>query len=122
MSQNANRGFDKNSIFSALYRNRVVLSKGNATVINLSIGFFIISFLCAPWLVIIGGIVALAMGYRFSFTKNSPDFGGSIDDLVQNAAGKVKGVVNSFRQEDSAQSEASEPQGADVQDTGADIH
>jgi hypothetical protein len=117
MSQNTNHnGFDKNSIFSVLYRNRVVISKGTVTVVNLSILFTMISFLCAPWLVIIGAIVALVMGYRFSFEKNSPDFGGSIDDIVQNAAGKVKGVVDSFTKD------KDEPQEGEAWNGEEDVH
>ena len=100
MNQNSTQvNFDKNSIFSFLYRNRVVASKGGVTIVNLSIVFFILAVLCAPWLVLIGAIVAFALGYRFSFEKNSADFGGTIDDIVQNAAGKVKGVVEGFTKE-----------------------
>ena len=100
MNQNTNQNsFDKNSIFSFLYRNRVVVSKGNVPIVNLSVIFFVLSVLCAPWLVIIGVIVALALGYRFSFEKNSADFGGTIDDLVQNAAVNVKSAVEGFTKE-----------------------
>ena len=100
MNQNSTQiNFDKNSIFSFLYRNRVVVSKADVTIVNLSIVFFILAVLCAPWLVLIGVIVAFALGYRFSFEKNSADFGGSIDDLVQNAAGKVKSAVEGFIKE-----------------------
>ena len=100
MTQNTNQiNLDKNSIFSFLYRNRVVVTKGNVTVMNLSIVFFIFSILCAPWLVVIGSILALVLGYRFSYQRKSADFGGSLDDLVQNAAGKVKSAVGSFTTE-----------------------
>jgi len=100
MNQNTNPiKLDKNSVFSFLYRNRVVVSKGDVTVVNLAIVFFILSVLCAPWLVAIGAIVALVLGYRFSYEKNSADFGGSFDDLVQNAAGKVKSAVEGFTKE-----------------------
>ena len=70
MNQNTNNS-DKNSIFSFLYRNRVVVSKENMTIANLSITFSLFSLLCTPWLVVIGAVVALVLGYRFSMEKNS---------------------------------------------------
>ena len=96
MSQN---NFDKNSVFSFLYRNRIVVSKGNVTIVNLSAIFSLLSLLCAPWFVVIGVIVALVLGYRFSMDKNSADFGGSFDAMVKNAAGNVKSAVESITQE-----------------------
>jgi len=96
MTENTNRGLDKNNLFSFLYRTRVKVFKGDLPIVNLSLLFFILSLLSAAWLVVIGSIVGLIMGYRFEMEKNSPDFGGSFRNMVQGAAGNVKNAVDSF--------------------------
>ena len=92
MDQSASR--DKR-FFSVLYRTRFRASKNGETVINLSLLFSIIALLSAPWLVILGVIAALAMGYRFSFDKNGLGFEQNFDDVVRNAAGHVRQAVDS---------------------------
>ena len=86
------------SLFSFLYRTRVKVSKDSVSILNLSLTFMLLSLLFAPWLVIIGGIVALVMGYRFNIARNDPSFTDSFDNMVQQAAGNVKSAVNSFTQ------------------------
>ena len=85
-----NRGF-----FSILYRTRFRASKDGQTVVNLSMLFSIIALLSAPWLVILGLLAALVMGYRFSIDKNGLGFEQSFDDVVKNAAIHVKETVES---------------------------
>ena len=87
---NRDKGF-----FSVLYRTRFRASKNGETVVNLSVLFSIIALLSAPWLVIIGLIAAVAMGYRFSIDPNGLGFEQSFDDVVRNAAQNVKGAVDS---------------------------
>lgn len=84
------RGF-----FSVLYRTRFRASKNGQTVVNLSMLFSIIALLSAPWLVILGLLAALVMGYRFSIDKNGLGFEQSFDDVVKNAAINVKETVES---------------------------
>ncbi|MCL1855494.1 MAG: DUF4342 domain-containing protein [Clostridia bacterium] len=84
------------SVFSFLYRTRVKVLKGSTTIMNLSLLFALVSLLFAPWLVIIGFVVALVLGYRFSITRNDPGFAESIQNVVQQAAGNVKSAVDSF--------------------------
>lgn len=92
---NTNNTNGKSNFFSFLYRNRVIVKKGDITIVNLSLLFAVISVLTAPWLVLGGFIAALALGYRFSFMKNSPDFCGDFNEVVKDAAGNVKSVVDS---------------------------
>lgn len=95
MSENTNTNTNtKSNVFSFLYRNRIIVRKDETVIVNLSLIFSIISLLCAPWLVVGGFIAALALGYRFSFVKNSPDFNGDFDAVVKDAAGHVKAAVD----------------------------
>ncbi|MCE5344112.1 MAG: DUF4342 domain-containing protein [Eubacteriales bacterium] len=81
--------------FSILYRTRFRVSKNGETVVNLSMLFSIIALLSAPWLVILGLLAALAMGYRFSVDHNGLGFEQNFDDVVRGAAGNVKHVLES---------------------------
>ena len=96
MSGNTSNGINGNNLFSFLYRTRVKAAKGNVTIVNLSLLFSVLSLLLAPWVVVIGVIVALVLGYRFSFEKNAADFGGTFQSVVKDAAGNVKEAVESF--------------------------
>lgn len=88
-TRNRDKGF-----FSVLYRTRFRASKNGETVVNLSLLFSIIALLSAPWLVILGLLAALVMGYRFSIDPDGLGFEQSFDDVVRNAATNVKQVVD----------------------------
>ena len=94
-TNNTTSNTKSNGIFSVLYRTRLTVTKDGATILNLSMLFSIISLLSAPWLVIIGGVVALAMGYRFAIDRNGLGFDQSFDSVIRNAAGNVKSAVES---------------------------
>ena len=83
-----------NGFFTTLYRTRFKVAKGDATVLNLSVLFSVISLLSAPWLVVIGLIVALVLGYRFSIDRNGLGFQESFDGVVKNAASNIKQTVD----------------------------
>ena len=85
-----------NSVFSFLYRTRVKIFKGSTAIMNLSLLFTLLSLIFAPWLVVIGSVAALVLGYRFSFTRNDPTFSDSFQSVVHQAAGNVKNAVDSF--------------------------
>jgi hypothetical protein len=89
-TQHCNGGF-----FSVLYRTRFRASKNGETVVNLSLLFSLIALLSAPWLVILGFLAALMMGYRFAVVPNGAGFEPNFDDVVRNAAGNVKHAVDS---------------------------
>ncbi len=93
MDNNTNTNNGKTGLFSLLYRTRIMIKKGESTIVNLSVLFSIIALLCAPWLVIIGAIVALALGYRFSIQRNAEGFAKDFEHVVKDAADNVKNVV-----------------------------
>ena len=84
----------KNSIFSFLYCNRIKVNKDSTPILNLSLVFCILAVLTAPWLVVIGVIVALVLGYTFGYERNATGFSGDFDAVVKNAAGNVRSVVD----------------------------
>lgn len=85
-----------NNVFSVLYRTRVKVQKDDTPILNLSLIFSIIAVCSAPWLAVIGLVVALVLGYRFSIERNAAEFSGSFQDVVNSAAVNVKGAVSSF--------------------------
>ena len=105
MNQNQCQAHQSSSVFSFLYRTRVKIAKGSVSIVNLSLIFMLLSLLVAPWLVVIGCIVALVMGYRFSITRNDPSFTESFNNVVQQATGHVKNAVDNFSQKSSRDTE-----------------
>lgn len=98
MSQNQQT--NANGIFSFLYHTRVKVMKADTTIVNLSVLFSLVSLLCAPWLVIIGAVVALLLGYRFSIVKKAEGFSENWDSVVHKGAEQVKNVVEQFGRND----------------------
>ena len=80
----------RNNWFSVLYRTRVKVCKEQTPILNLSLIFSLLAVATAPWLVVAGLIIALALGYRFSIEKNAPQFSGDFDEVVRDAAQNVK--------------------------------
>ena len=62
-----------NNVFSVLYRTRVKVQKDDTPILNLSLIFSIIAVCSAPWLAVIGLVVALVLGYRFSIERNAAE-------------------------------------------------
>jgi len=89
-----------NNIFSKLYRTRIKVTKDHTPVINLSLLFSLVALILAPHLVIIGAIVAMVLGYRFSIQKDAPEFSGNLKEVVDDAAENVKDAVRSFTGKD----------------------
>lgn len=89
------------NIFSFLYRTRIKVDKGSTPILNLSLIFSILAVCTAPWLAVIGLVVALVLGYRFSIQRNSSDFNGDFDEIVKNAASNVKSTVDTVINNDS---------------------
>lgn len=81
--------------FSTLYRTRIKIHKNDTPILNLSLAFAILAVLSAPWLVVAGFVIALALGYRFSYQKNAPEFDADLDEVVRSAARNVKNAVDS---------------------------
>lgn len=91
--ENNTRNSNNSGFFGLLYRTRIVITKGETTILNLSLLFSILSLLFAPWLVVIGAIVALVMGYKFAINRNAPEFDKDFEHVVKDAASNVKQVV-----------------------------
>ena len=64
-----------NNVFSVLYRTRVKVQKDDTPILNLSLIFSIIAVCSAPWLAVIGLVVALVLGYRFSIERKAAFIG-----------------------------------------------
>ena len=79
------------------YRARVKLRRNDTPILNISALFAALSLLISPHLVIVGAIVALILGYKFSFDKHDHAFDGeNLEKTVRNAAENVKHSVNDF--------------------------
>ena len=85
---------NRNRMFSYLYRNRVKIHKGTTTIANLSFFFMLLLLVIAPWLAVIGLILSLALGYRFSIEKNAPHFSGDPDEVIRDAKRNVQNMMN----------------------------
>ena len=84
-----------------LYRSRLKIHKDNTPIINISVLFAAACLLFAPHLTIVGIIISMILGYRFSFTKMDESFSAdSLEKMVrsaaQNAKTSVSSVVQSF--------------------------
>ncbi|MDD3335063.1 MAG: DUF4342 domain-containing protein [Eubacteriales bacterium] len=84
-----------NNIFSFLYRTRVKVTKQETPIMNLSIIFTALVVFSAPWVAVIGLIIALIMGYRFSIERDAAGFSGDFQEVVKDAASNVKATVDS---------------------------
>ena len=109
-SGNGRRG---GNILNRLYRIRIVVKKGEVTIVNISALFMIFACMMAFWVPAIGIIVALALGYRVSMDKGGQDFSNdSFENMVKNASDNVKktvqAVVSEFESKDSAETETAE--------------
>lgn len=92
--------------FDFLYRMRLIVTRKDLTILNLSALFVIVEMIFAPHLCIFGLIVALVLGYHVTVKSNSPDFAeDSLEDMVHNAAKNVQENVRSFTQQFSSESE-----------------
>lgn len=95
-----NHEANTSGIFSFLYQTRLQVKKGQTTIINLSFIFSLACLLLAPWLVVIGAVAALALGYRFSILRRAEGFSESWNSVVHSATDQVKGAVEQFGRND----------------------
>lgn len=97
------------NIFTFLYRTRLKVNKGSVPVVNLSLLFCLIVLFFAPWILVVGGIMSLVLGYRFGIERNSKDFGESFDSVIKNAAGNAKSTVYTMASEITGKNGAEQP-------------
>jgi len=105
----------KNSIFSFLYCNRVKVSKGSTPILNLSLVFCILALLTAPWLVVIGAVAALVLGYKFGYERDAAAFSGDFDAMVKTVTGNVRSVVDNVSEKPAEVREDSDDSSADAE-------
>jgi hypothetical protein len=96
----ANIDINKSSVMNFLhkcYRARIKVRKADTVILNISTIFAALSLLISPHLVIVGVIVCLVLGYKFSFDKHDHAFDGeNLERTVRHAAENVKSTVNDF--------------------------
>jgi len=79
------------------YRARVKIRREDTSILNVSALFAALAVLISPHLVIVGAIIALVLGYKFSFDKHDHAFDGeNLERTVRSAAENVKSSVNDF--------------------------
>ena len=79
------------------FRARVKVRRENTRILNISALFAALTLLISPHIVVIGAIIALVLGYKFSFDKHDHAFDGeNLERTVRNAAENVKTSVNDF--------------------------
>lgn len=79
------------------FRARVKIRREDTPILNVSALFAALGLLISPHLVIIGAIIALVLGYKFSFDKHDHAFDGeNLERTVRSAAENVKHSVNDF--------------------------
>ena len=79
------------------FRARIKIRRADTTILNVSTLFAALSVLISPHLVIVGAIVCLVLGYKFSFDKHDHAFDGeNLERTVRHAAENVKTSVNDF--------------------------
>lgn len=82
-------------LITKLYRARIKVHKDGTPIVNLSVLFSALSLIIAPHIVILGAIVSLVLGYKFSFTKSDAAFAGeNLERMVRSAADNVKSSVS----------------------------
>lgn len=82
------------SFFRVMYRTRVRINRGEMPILNLSVLFSLIALLTAPWIVILGLLVALVLGYRISIDKSGAGFENSFEEVLENSKRNVRKVFD----------------------------
>ena len=79
------------------FRARVKVRREETVILNISTIFAVLALLLSPHIVIIGAIIALVLGYKFSFDKHDHAFDGeNLERTVRSAAENVKHSVSDF--------------------------
>ncbi len=85
------------NVFQLLYRFRLKIKKDDITILNLSILFVLFALLFSPWVVIIGLLFALVLGYRIRLDRKSREFEDiSLEDTIKHAGENIKHTVDSL--------------------------
>jgi hypothetical protein len=94
------------------FRARVKVRREETVILNISTIFAVLALLLSPHIVIIGAIIALVLGYKFSFDKHDHAFDGeNLERTVRSAAENMKASVSDFTKgfQSSGESAKAEP-------------
>lgn len=98
-SASSTKGNGKSAVMELLhkcYRARVKVHRKDTVILNISSLFAGLSVLISPYLVIVGAILAMVLGYRISLENDHAFDGENLERTVRNAAENVKASVNDF--------------------------
>ena len=111
------RGRNRN-IFYILYRLRLKISKENIVILNLSALFMIFALLFAPWVVIVGMLFALVMGYHIRIDRRSKEFEDvSLEQNIKHAGENIKQTVDNIIRESAKDDEEMQSEAPEVKET-----
>ncbi len=111
------RGRNRN-IFYILYRLRLKISKENIVILNLSALFMIFALLFAPWVVIVGMLFALVMGYHIRIDRRSKEFEDvSLEQNIKHAGENIKQTVDNIIRESAKDDEEMQSEVPEVKET-----
>ncbi len=97
-------------VLDFLYRMRLVVTKNNATIVNLSVLFMAVALIMAPYLCVLALILSLVLGYHITVRRNSTEFAGdSLENMVHNAKANVQESVRSFTRQFSGGNQTESP-------------
>ena len=65
------KGFDKNSLLAFFRRSYVHVAKEESVILHIPVWAAVIGTVLAPWLAVIGGVAAIALGYTISVKKDA---------------------------------------------------
>ena len=102
------------NLLQKLYRCRVKVHKGDVPVLNLSVIYAAACLLFAPHITVAGIIIAMILGYRFSFSQMDADFASenlktTVKNAAENARATVSNLVRSFTTETEVPAEKETP-------------
>ncbi len=105
------------NIFYLLYRLRLKIRKDNIVIINLSALFLIFALLFAPWVVIVGILFALVMGYHIRIDRKSKEFEDvSFEDSIKHAGENLKHTVDNIIRESAKDDEEDEQPAPEIKE------
>lgn len=103
-------GGEKGSLLAYLYRFRMTIRKGSLCIVNISVLAAAVALIAAPYVVGIGLLLALTLGYRIRFVKNSEDFSeDQIDRMIRSAKNTVQRFTRQEGEKDGEAPRASGP-------------
>ena len=88
---------DVMNVIHKCFRARIKVRREETTILNISTIFAGLALLLSPHTVIIGALIALVLGYKFSFEKHDHAFDGeNLERTVRHAAENMKASVSDF--------------------------